>query len=82
MFMHHFLMQLVCDPAVNLLLTAIDGLLFLVGFSTASARLIPQLFLQGLYTALMSYTHYCITFYLPHLLWTPACKKVKEQLGL
>lgn len=80
-FMHHFLMQFrvwySCLPG-----TAVDGLLFHVGFSTTSAKLIPQLFLQGLYTSLMSYTHYCINFYFPHLLWTPPCEKVKEQLGL
>lgn len=80
-FMHHFLMQFSvsysCLPE-----TAVDELLFLVGFSTASAKLILQLFLQGLYTSLMSYTHCCINFYFPCLLWTPPCEKVKEQLGL
>lgn len=79
-FMHHFLMQFSvwysCLPG-----TAVDRLLFLVGFSTASAKLIPQLFLKGLYTFLLSYTHSAINFYFPHLLWTP-CQKVKEQLGL
>lgn len=78
-FMHHFLMQFSvwysCLPG-----TAVDRLLFLVGFSTASAKLIPQLFLQGLYTSPLSYTHYSINFYFPHLLWTPPRQKVKEQL--
>lgn len=80
-FMHHFLVQFsvryCCLPG-----TAVDGLLFLVGFSTASAKLIPQLFLQGLHTSLLSYTPYCINFYFPRLLWAPPCEKVKEQLRL
>lgn len=78
-FVHHFLMQFsVCYSCF----TWNCCWLFLVGFSTASAELIPQLFLQGLYTSLLSYTHYCINFYFPCLLWTPPCEKVKEQLRL
>lgn len=70
LFMNHFLMQFSLWYS-HLPETAVDKLSFLVGFSRASAKLIPQLFLQGFYTSWLSYTCYCINFYLPCALWTP-----------
>lgn len=78
---NHLLMQFSmwysCSPGA-----AAGKLLLLVGFSTASAKLIPQLFLQGLYTALLSYTCYCLDFYLPYLLWkSPLESKAQGSWG-